>query len=91
MLICHKTKPNQTKPNPIYLIYMYKTDLALNNLQWLICNITKPNQIRLERSKHFQTNRPENDSKFVFCFFIYFSSTRVSDFLTSSEGFEWLC
>ena len=28
----------------IYLIYMYKEDLALNNLQWLICNKTKPNQ-----------------------------------------------
>ena len=41
-LICHKTKPNQTKP--IYLMYMYKNDLALNNLQWLICHRTKPNQ-----------------------------------------------
>ena len=31
-----------------YLIYMYKEDLALNNLQWLIChkNQTKPNHIR---------------------------------------------
>ena len=28
------------KPNPIYLIYMYKEDLALNNLQWLICHKT---------------------------------------------------
>ena len=37
-LICHKTKPNQTKPNFIYLICMYKKDLALNNLQWLICH-----------------------------------------------------
>ena len=27
----------------IYLIYMYKEDLALNNLQWLICHKTKPN------------------------------------------------
>ena len=36
---------NQTKPNTIYLIYMYKDDLALNNLQWLICHKTKPNQI----------------------------------------------
>ena len=26
----------------IYLIYMYKQDLALNNLQWLICHKTKP-------------------------------------------------
>ena len=29
----------------IYLIYMYKQDLALDNLQWLICHKTKPNQI----------------------------------------------
>ena len=26
----------QTKPNQIYTIYMYKEDLAKNNLQWLI-------------------------------------------------------
>ena len=31
--------------NPIYLIYMYKQDLALNNLQWLIYHKTQPNQI----------------------------------------------
>ena len=24
---------------------MYKEDLALNNLQWLICNKTKPNLV----------------------------------------------
>ena len=28
----------------IYSIYMYKEDLAVNNLQWLICHKTKPNQ-----------------------------------------------
>ena len=28
-----------------YSMYMYKEDLALNNLQWLICYKTKPNQI----------------------------------------------
>ena len=27
----------------IYLIYMYKKDLAVNNLQWLIYNKTKQN------------------------------------------------
>ena len=32
------TKPKQ---NHIYLIYTYKEDLALNNLQWFICH--KPN------------------------------------------------
>ena len=37
-LICHKTQPmvdmtsNPTKPNHIYLIYMYEEDLVLNNL-----------------------------------------------------------
>ena len=36
---------NPTKPNHIYYTYMYKKDLALNNLQWLICHETQPNQI----------------------------------------------
>ena len=31
--------------NHIYLIYVYKKDLALNNLQWLTCPKTQPNQI----------------------------------------------
>ena len=26
---------------------MYKQDLALNNLQWLICHKTQPNQTKL--------------------------------------------
>ena len=29
----------------ILYIYMYKEDLALNNLQWLICHKGQPNQI----------------------------------------------
>ena len=28
-----------------YMLDMYKEDLALNNLQWLICHKTQPNQI----------------------------------------------
>ena len=32
---------NPNKPNHIYLIYMDKEGLALNNLQWLICHKTK--------------------------------------------------
>ena len=44
-LISHKTKPNQTKPNHIYLVYMYEEDLALNNLQWFISHKSQPNQI----------------------------------------------
>ena len=30
----------------IYLMYMDKMDLALNNLQWLICHKTQPNQTK---------------------------------------------
>ena len=30
----------------IYLIYTYKKNLALNNLQWFICHKTKPNQTK---------------------------------------------
>ena len=32
--------------NHVYLIYMYKVDLALNNLQWLICHKIQPNQAK---------------------------------------------
>ena len=32
---------NTIKQNPIYLIYIYKEDLSLNNLQWLICHKTQ--------------------------------------------------
>ena len=46
-LICHKTKPNQTKS---YLMYVYQEDLVLNNPQRVICHKTQPNrfQIRVE-------------------------------------------
>ena len=43
-----ETKIESTKPNHIYLINMYKEDLALNNLQWLICHKTKPKQTILK-------------------------------------------
>ena len=32
----------------MYLIYVYKEDLALNNLQWLISHKTRPNQTKLD-------------------------------------------
>ena len=31
----------------VYLIYMYKENLSLNNLQWLICHKTQPYQTNL--------------------------------------------
>ena len=36
---------NLTILNYIYLIYLYEEDLALNNLQWLICHKIQPTQI----------------------------------------------
>ena len=36
---------NKIFTNHSYLIYMYKQDLALHNLQWLI--VIKPNQTKL--------------------------------------------
>ena len=36
---------NPIQPTDIYLIYMYKEDLALNNLRWLICHKTKTHQL----------------------------------------------
>ena len=30
----------------IYLLYLYKKDLVLYNLQWLICHKAKPNQTK---------------------------------------------
>ena len=34
----------------IYLIYMYQKDLALNDVQWMICHKTKPNQITVRET-----------------------------------------
>ena len=36
---------NPTKANHNYLMYMYKEDLELNKLQWLIGQKTQQNQI----------------------------------------------
>ena len=32
----------------IYLLYKYNGGLVLNDLQWLICNKTKPNQTQIQ-------------------------------------------
>ena len=36
---------------------MYQEDLALNNLQWLICNKTKPNQTKPNQTKFYLNHR----------------------------------
>ena len=42
---------NQTKPNHMYLIYIYMyVYIALNNLKWLICHKTKSNQTKSSES-----------------------------------------
>ena len=41
----YNIKPNKPKQNHIFLIYMYKKDLALDKLQLLIYQKTQLNQI----------------------------------------------
>ena len=36
---------NKMFTHVLYLICMYREDLALNNIQWLKCHKTQPNQI----------------------------------------------
>ena len=48
----HYTTNDSILTNPIHLIYMYKQDLAVNNLQRWICHKTQPtNLLCLERHK----------------------------------------
>ena len=44
---------NPTEPNHIYLIYIHNEDLALNNLQWLICHKTQPNHLILSKQMSY--------------------------------------
>ena len=41
-----KLSPKCVYKSYIYSILMYKEDLRLNNLQWLMCHKTQPNQIK---------------------------------------------
>ena len=46
---------NPTKPNHIYLIYMYEEDSALNKPRWFICHKTQANLTEYELTD-FQDN-----------------------------------
>ena len=39
----------------LYSIYMYKNDSTLNNLQWLVCHETKPNQTKQNVNSLWET------------------------------------
>ena len=39
---------------------MYKEDLALNNLQWLICNRTKEKQSKANLDKSVEKNKRQS-------------------------------
>ena len=38
---------------------MYEEDLALSNLQWLICHKTKPNQTKQSHTNMYQNEEQE--------------------------------
>ena len=51
----------------IYLIYMYKKDLALNNLQWLICHKSQPNQILYIHIYVYKKDLAWNNLQWLIC------------------------
>ena len=98
-------KPNQTKSNHIYLIYLitlvgylmpnplytYKEDLALNNLQGLICHRTKPNldlyQVNAITHIHTHTHpKMKCEGVIAFRFIIIMYKILVGAYILS-EGF----
>ena len=58
---------NPTKPNHIYLAYTYKEDLALNNLQWLICHKTTGFDTGFERPACLATLKSSDRTKQSVC------------------------
>ena len=57
---------------------MYKEDLALTNLKWLICHKSKPNQILIEYKLNRVIVRSDIFSEFIYLsgFFQIFSHFR---------------
>ena len=55
-MVEYAIKPNPTKPYHVYLIYIYKEDLALNNLRWLMCHKTQPNKETQTFPRLFDSN-----------------------------------
>ena len=50
-----------------YFIYMYKQDLALNNLQWLIRHTTKPNQLNQIIFDIYKQDLASNNLRALIC------------------------
>ena len=46
---------------------MYKEDLALNNLQWLICHKTQPNQIIYDLKYMYKEDLALNNLQWLIC------------------------
>ena len=69
----------------IYLLYIYKKDLALNYLQWLICHKTKPDQSNLKSCTLWQKSG----------FFFFKKKMCISDikiwYFISSNIFKCIC
>ena len=68
----------------LYIIYMYKKDLALSNLQWMICHQTKPNL--LERAENLSVLFVKSSLKLVDKF-TYLGSSVSS---TEKQIYTWL-
>ena len=53
--------------NHINKIYMNKSDLALDNLQWLICHKTKPNQNPIYLIYIYKEDLALNNQQWLIC------------------------
>ena len=56
-----------TNPNPIYLTYMYKEDLALNNLQWLICHKNQSEKSSIFNIYMYKEDLALNNLQWLIC------------------------
>ena len=79
----------------IYLSYKYKQDLTLNNLQWLICHSTQPNQIKpnllaLFFSENFDFSWICSPTYSVMCVFRLIIISIVPFSLQNSIPLSWL-
>ena len=71
--------------NHIYLIYMYKEDLALNNLQWLIWHKTKPDPTNIHTYIHKYTHTHTHTHTHIYIY-IYIYIYIISRMFNNGPG-----
>ena len=75
------------------MIYMTKPDLALNNLQWLICHKNTPNQTKNDKIKNKKNCKVNSDWKGnnAFCLYRLLSSVVLTLSILSYSSDAKIC